>query len=93
MTSRSSTESLYDDHAGGWARHAPLLLSDFTARPRVVAALGDLTGNVDRKKQKKGGKAAKGKRGSKRIKKQQNSGHMAPNGILRLVEAQALCKA
>ena len=41
---RPSTESLYDDHAKGWARHAPVLLSDFTARPRVIEALGDLAG-------------------------------------------------
>ena len=41
---RPSTETLYDDHAQGWARHEPVLLSDFTARPRVIEALGDLTG-------------------------------------------------
>jgi len=44
MTSETSTESLYDDHAGNWARHEPVLLSDFTARPRVIDALGDLSG-------------------------------------------------
>jgi len=42
VTSETSTEVLYDDHAGNWARQAPVLLSDFTARPRVIDALGDL---------------------------------------------------
>jgi len=42
--SEPSTEHLYDHHAERWARRAPTLLSDFTARPRVVAALGDLHG-------------------------------------------------
>ena len=45
MITHISTETLYDDHASRWARTAPVLLSDFTARPRVVAALGDLTGH------------------------------------------------
>jgi SAM-dependent methyltransferase len=44
VTSRDSTEVLYDDHSQRWARSEPTLLSDYTARPRVVAALGDLTG-------------------------------------------------
>jgi SAM-dependent methyltransferase len=42
MTSAPSTETLYNNHARRWARHEPTLLSDFTARPRVVSALGAL---------------------------------------------------
>lgn len=34
-----STEDLYDAHAGDWSRDQHLLLSDFTARPRVVEEL------------------------------------------------------
>ncbi len=44
MTSLESTEALYDDNSKRWARSEPILLSDYTARPRVVEALGDLTG-------------------------------------------------
>jgi SAM-dependent methyltransferase len=40
---RPSTQTLYDGHAKRWARVQPTLLSDFTARPRVLAQLGDLT--------------------------------------------------
>ncbi len=40
-----STESIYNDHSQRWARHAPTLLSDYTARPRVLAALGALHGH------------------------------------------------
>ena len=38
------TETLYDDHAGDWLRLEPSSLSDFTARPLVFEACGDLTG-------------------------------------------------
>lgn len=31
-----STPSIYDRRAGDWSRHQPLLLSDYTARPRVL---------------------------------------------------------
>ena len=44
MNDAPSTQTLYDQHSGNWARTAPVLLSDFTARPRVLQALGDLTG-------------------------------------------------
>ena len=44
MYDAPSTQTLYDQHSGNWARTAPVLLSDFTARPRVLEALGDLTG-------------------------------------------------
>ncbi len=40
----TSTEHLYDENSGDWARREPTLLSDFTARPRVLEHLGDLTG-------------------------------------------------
>lgn len=39
------TESLYDENAEHWARREPTLLSDFTARPRVLELLGELTGS------------------------------------------------
>lgn len=39
-----STEAIYDDHAPRWARTERVLLSDFTARPRVIEALGQLRG-------------------------------------------------
>jgi SAM-dependent methyltransferase len=38
MTEKT-TAALYDEHAADWARDQRLLLSDFTARPRVVEAL------------------------------------------------------
>lgn len=34
-----TTSTLYDEHAGDWSRDQRLLLSDFTARPRVVEEL------------------------------------------------------
>jgi SAM-dependent methyltransferase len=39
-----TTRQLYDAHARGWARAERSLLSDFTARPHVLAALQPLTG-------------------------------------------------
>jgi SAM-dependent methyltransferase len=39
------TETLYDENAEHWARQEPTLLSDFTARPRVLELLGELTGS------------------------------------------------
>jgi len=39
-----TSEELYDQHAGRWARTEKLLLSDFTARPQVLEALGGLEG-------------------------------------------------
>ena len=39
----SSTRSIYDAHADNWVRHERILLSDFTARPRVLESLGDLS--------------------------------------------------
>lgn len=44
MTNPHSTESIYDAHAGNWARSERVLLSDFTARPRVLDALGCIEG-------------------------------------------------
>jgi SAM-dependent methyltransferase len=38
------TRRLYDQAADDWRRDAPLLLSDFTARERVLEAVGDITG-------------------------------------------------
>lgn len=35
-----STSSIYDRSAGDWSRREPVLLSDFTARPFVLEALG-----------------------------------------------------
>lgn len=37
-----STEELYDRNAGQWSRQDRLLLSDFTARPRVIEVVGDV---------------------------------------------------
>ena len=45
MTDPASTEAVYDGQAHRWARREPTLLSDFTARPRVLDALGDLGGS------------------------------------------------
>ena len=39
-----STEQLYNSHAGGWNRQEPVLLSDYTARPRVLERLGSVAG-------------------------------------------------
>lgn len=41
---QESTEAIYDAHAASWARHDRVLLSDFTARPFVIDALGSLEG-------------------------------------------------
>ncbi|MBT8421825.1 MAG: class I SAM-dependent methyltransferase [Gammaproteobacteria bacterium] len=38
------TKQVYDDNAGKWLRLAPSSLSDFTARPHVFAACGDVQG-------------------------------------------------
>jgi SAM-dependent methyltransferase len=39
-----STASLYDNAAGDWARSQPVLLSDYTARPFVLAACEPIAG-------------------------------------------------
>jgi SAM-dependent methyltransferase len=39
-----STRELYDGAARDWARQEPTLLSDFTARPRLIEAAGAITG-------------------------------------------------
>ncbi len=39
-----ATSSLYDRAAGNWARHEPVLLSDYTARPFVLAACEPIAG-------------------------------------------------
>ena len=44
MTMLMPTQQLYDRHAGQWHRQQPLLLSDFTARPRVLQRLGCVRG-------------------------------------------------
>ena len=44
MTKPASTEQLYDRHASTWNRQEPVLLSDYTARPRVVERLGSVAG-------------------------------------------------
>jgi len=41
---RPSTEAIYDAQANKWARSERILLSDFTARPRVIEALSSLEG-------------------------------------------------
>lgn len=41
---QDSTEAIYDANAGSWARRERVLLSDFTARPFVLAELGPLAG-------------------------------------------------
>jgi len=40
----TTTEAIYDRHAGSWARNERVLLSDFTARPFVLEELFPLTG-------------------------------------------------
>lgn len=40
----SGTRDLYDTSADKWSRQEQLLLSDFTARPRVLQAVGDVSG-------------------------------------------------
>lgn len=44
MSSTVSTQALYDQSASQWNRNEQLLLSDFTARPRVLEAVGDVSG-------------------------------------------------
>ena len=44
MTNEMSTSALYDQAASQWSRNQQLLLSDFTARPRVLEAVGDIGG-------------------------------------------------
>lgn len=44
MTMPPSTEHLYDRHASSWNRQEPVLLSDYTARPRVLERLGSVAG-------------------------------------------------
>ncbi len=39
-----TTHEIYDAHAARWSRTTPVLLSDFTARPRAIEALGPLEG-------------------------------------------------
>ncbi|AWF80589.1 methyltransferase [Microbulbifer sp. A4B17] len=39
-----STESIYNKQANSWSRSEKILLSDFTARPKVIEALGDISG-------------------------------------------------
>lgn len=39
-----TTASVYDRAAGSWARHEPVLLSDYTARPFVLAACEPVAG-------------------------------------------------
>ena len=40
----TNTRDLYDRSADNWGREEQLLLSDFTARPRVLEAVGDVSG-------------------------------------------------
>lgn len=44
MTMPPSTEQLYDRHAHSWNRQEPVLLSDYTALPRVLERLGSVRG-------------------------------------------------
>lgn len=44
MSGSQSTQAMYDAHADSWVRHERVLLSDFTARPRVLEALGEVAG-------------------------------------------------
>jgi SAM-dependent methyltransferase len=44
MDTPSSTRALYDASATQWRRDQPLLLSDFTARPRVLEVLAPVRG-------------------------------------------------
>ena len=44
MEKNRSTSSIYDDQAGVWTRQDKTLLSDYTARPRVLEALQPLKG-------------------------------------------------
>ena len=38
------TQQLYEQHAHEWVRREPTILSDFTARPRVLEKLGNVAG-------------------------------------------------
>jgi len=40
----ASTQDIYDRHSQLWVRNQPTILSDYTARPRVLEALGDIKG-------------------------------------------------
>ena len=42
--SQEQTQDLYDRHAHLWIREEPTLLSDYTARPRVIESLGPVDG-------------------------------------------------
>ncbi|MCO1334010.1 class I SAM-dependent methyltransferase [Microbulbifer sp. OS29] len=44
MSQPLSTETIYNKQAASWSRSEKILLSDFTARPRVIEALGDISG-------------------------------------------------
>lgn len=44
MASNISTQDLYDRSALQWNRNEQVLLSDFTARPRVLEAVGNVSG-------------------------------------------------
>ena len=43
---KKSTGQLYNENADKWVRREPNSLSDFTARPRVFALCGDVTGKA-----------------------------------------------
>lgn len=38
------TQKLYDDQAKDWSRSKPVLLSDYSARPKVISECGDVSG-------------------------------------------------
>ena len=44
MSEAPSTQQLYDRHAGAWNRSEPVLLSDYTARPRVLERIACVRG-------------------------------------------------
>ena len=44
MTTPPTTRALYDASAAAWRRDQPLLLSDFTARPRVMEVMAPVEG-------------------------------------------------
>ncbi|WP_444930287.1 class I SAM-dependent methyltransferase [Microbulbifer sp. SSSA002] len=44
MNQAVSTEAIYNKQANSWSRSEKILLSDFTARPRVIEELGDISG-------------------------------------------------
>ena len=43
-SSQERTQDLYDRHTHLWIREEPTLLSDYTARPRVIESLGSVDG-------------------------------------------------